>query len=150
MEFQLTYKPWIGTWVSARWRVGERLGDPDSGEEYERPDVKKRTSTVSGVDSPRHRAAVETTLLSTIMPLVEHMCITRYDDGDPREPGWVTIKTMGAAWVVQIKDPDSGTSFQSIGDTLDKALETAALLLSCDEAPWANDPFLKRKAAPKK
>jgi len=33
---------------------------------------------------------------------------------------------------------------------LDKALETASLMLACDEAPWSPDPFLKGKSGTKK
>lgn len=150
LEFQLTAKPWIGTWVSARWKVGERLGDPDSGIMYERPSVKKRTPDSSASPSVRHRAAVESDLLGKMLPLVEHCCVTQYDDGSPRETGWWTLKTMGSAWIIQVKDPDSGCSFQCVAETCDKALETAALLLSCDEAPWAPDPFLKRNKPTKK
>lgn len=81
-------------------------------------------------------------LLKDLPALVEHCCCRRYEDGDPREPGWFTVKTQGAAWVVQVKDPDSACAFSAVGDTLDKALESAELLLGCDEAPWEQDAWL--------
>lgn len=150
LEFQLTSQPWFGMWVGARWRVGTRLSSPVPEYSYGRPEVKKRTPSVPGVPSVRHRAPVESEILCKLLPLVEHCCVTQYDDGDPREPGWWTLKTMGSAWIIQVKDPDSGSSFQCVAETCDKALETAALLLSCDEAPWAPDPFLKRNKPTKK
>jgi len=111
--------------------------------------MKKKQA--SGDDKTvRHLAALESGILRDLLPLVEHMAVTRYDDGDARLTGWVTIKTQGAAWVVQVKDPDSGNSFQVVDAALDKALETASLMLACDEAPWSPDPFLKGKAATKK
>ena len=70
-----------------------------------------------------------------------------YDDDSPRETGWVTFKTMGAAWVFVVKDPDSGNSFQFVAETFDKGLDGISLLLACEDAPWASDPFLKKKKA---
>jgi len=70
------------------------------------------------------------------------MCLMQYEDGTPRVPGWITIKTQGAAWQVQVKDPDSCSSFAAVGPTLDQAIETAALLLACDDAPWEADKWL--------
>lgn len=150
LVFRLTHTPNVGMWVSGRQWRGERFPPHAAAYDYERPDVKKKTATTAAGGDARHRAAVETELLSKLLPLVEHCCVTRYDDGDPREPGWITVKTMGAAWVVQVKDPDSGASFQMIAESVDKALEGAALLLACDEAPWAPDPFLKKNKGGKK
>lgn len=111
--------------------------------------MKKKSAKV-GAEAGKHLAAVESTIFQGLMPLVEHCAIRQYDDGDPRDPGWLTVKTQGAAWVIQVKDPDSGCSFAAVADTLDKALETAALLLSCDEAPWEPDRFLAANAKKKK
>jgi len=97
-----------------------------------------------------HTAAMETETFRDLMPLVEHCALVRYDDGDQRVPGWITIKVQGAAWVVQVKDPDAGVSFAAVAETLDKALETAALLLACDEAPWEDDRWLKQQKAAKR
>lgn len=111
--------------------------------------MKRRVSKSSPEGQAQHLAPVETVRFSDMMSLVEHMAFRKYDDGEPREPGWVTIKTQGAAWVVQVKDPDGCVSFTAIGETLDKALETAGLLLACDEAPWEPDTFLAQAKARK-
>lgn len=111
--------------------------------------MKKKTSTAAAGDA-NHRVPIETETFVDLMPLVEHCALIKYDDGDPREPGWITIKTQGAAWCVQVKDPDAAVSFTAVGATLDKALETAALLLGCDEAPWEPDVWLAQKKRPKK
>jgi len=117
---------------------------------WERPTMKKK-ALQAGKNDAKHLAALESTLFSDLLPILEHCALTQYDDGDQRLPGWLTIKTQGAAWVVQVKDPDAGLSFTSIADTLDKALGTAALMLACDEAPWEVDPWLsaKKKAGKK-
>jgi len=111
--------------------------------------MKKRTAKAE-VSDAKHRAPVETEFFGELMALVEHCCVTKYDDGDPREPGWLTIKAQGSAWIVQVKDPDSAMSFSAVGATLDKALETANLLLGCDEAPWESDAWLASRKRPKK
>jgi len=105
----------------------------------------KKKATKTGEQNAKHLAALESTLFADLLPLIEHCAVTQYDDGDPRQPGWFTIKVQGAAWLVQVKDPDAAVSFQTIGDTLDKALGTAALMLACDEAPWEPDPWLAAK-----
>jgi len=111
--------------------------------------MKKKASKVSGGENVKHLAPVETNRFTDLLPLVEHCCFRQYDDGDPREPGWITIKTQGAAWCVQVKDPDACVSFTAVAETLDKALDTAALLLACDDAPWEEDRWLKQQRAGK-
>lgn len=112
----------------------------------------KKKSTKTGEQNAKHLAALESTVFADLLPLVEHMAVTQYDDGDPRVTGWITIKVQGAAWIVQVKDPDAAVGFTAIADTLDKALSTAALMLACDEAPWEPDPWLanKKQAGKKK
>ena len=114
--------------------------------------MKKKTapSANAGKDGPQHLAAVESNVFTKLMGLVTHCCVTKYEDGDPRKPGWFTIKTMGSAWVVQVKDPDACLSLSATGQTLDDALCLADLLLTSEEAPWEPDPFLKRNAGPVK
>jgi len=115
--------------------------------EFPRMAIKKRSAEVQQTN---HLAAVETSILDACMPIVEHCCLRQYEDGSPREPGWVTIKTNGAAWAVQVKDPDTCCSFVAVAATLDKALETASLLLACDDAPWEMDQWLAKAKMEKK
>lgn len=110
----------------------------------------RKKQAASAANGAKHLAPVESNYFAQLLPLVEHCAVRQYDDNDPREPGWFTVKTNGAAWVIQVKDPDGGVSFTAIGETLDKALETAALLLSCDEAPWEVDSFLVSAKARKR
>lgn len=106
----------------------------------------KRRTTPAGSSSQggaRHLAAVESNVFCKLPKLVEHCCVTRYEDGEPRKAGWFTVKTMGSAWVVQVKEPDAGLSMQCTAQSLDDALILADLLLASDEAPWEPDPFLR-------
>lgn len=107
----------------------------------------KRPVAGGGSGDGRHAAPVETEILRDHMPLVEHMAVTVYDDGTPRQPGYVTVRTQGRGWTVDVKDPDTCLSYRVLGETLDEAIETAALLLAGDAAPWEPDPWLRRTAA---
>jgi len=97
--------------------------------------------------SVKHIAALESNLFRDHMAIVEHMAMLQYDDGEPRKAGWVTLRCIGAAWQVVVKDPDGCASFTAVGRTLDEALDTAALLLGSDEAPWEPDAWLEKDAA---
>lgn len=100
--------------------------------------------------SAQHLAPVESNVLGALPNLIAHCCVVRYEDGDPRRPGWITIKTLGAAWVVSCKDPDACAGLTATADTLDNALAMADLLLGSEEAPWEADPFLKKLETGKK
>jgi hypothetical protein len=149
-KFVLDWLPRKGLHVSARLPLSAvGLDRSQATAEWDVPSMKKKAGkTAEGEGS--HLAPVETEYMKDLLPLVEHCCCRKYDDGDPREPGWITIRTVGSAWQVQVKDPDSGMSFAAVGATIDKALETAALLLGCDEAPWEHDQWLKKRKPPKK
>lgn len=111
--------------------------------------VKKR-SVESGASEAAHVAAVESVLLAKMHPLVAHCAATKYDDGSPRKPGWWTLKTMGAAWVVEVKDPDTCSRMVVVQQTVDDALALASVLLESDDAPWEPDPWLKANEAKQK
>lgn len=98
----------------------------------------------------KHLVPLESDVLRDHLPLIEHVAVLQYEDGEARQPGWITIRTSGAAWQVVVKDPDSASSFTAIAKTLDEALGTAALLLGCEEAPWEPDAFLARSKPKKK
>jgi len=147
--FELTARSRKGICVTAQWVRGDRLlGRQAAMFEWEFPSMAIKKRQVSKTDVT-HLAAVESTLFAQHMALVEHMALRKYEDGSDRETGWVTIKVVGAAWAVQVKDPDSATSFTAVGDTLDKAFDTANLLLACDEAPWEPDAWLAKTKAEK-
>lgn len=149
-RYALSFRPGKGIHVWLRYPrnvSAEQLSRPDR--EWKTPEMKKKASAVAAGDA-NHRVPLESEFFRDLMSLVEHCALVKYDDGDPREPGWFTIKTQGAAWCVQVKDPDAAVSFTAVGATLDKALETAALLLGCDEAPWEPDTWLAAKKRPPK
>lgn len=148
-EFTLRAVSRKGICVVARTRIDLRYGTDPGKVMWEYPSMKKKASKVGDGNPVKHLAPMESNLFAGLMPLVEHCALRQYDDGDAREPGWITVKTQGAAWCVQVKDPDACVSFTAVGETLDKALETAALLLACDDAPWEQDRWLMGQKAGK-
>ena len=104
----------------------------------------KKINLLSTADAtrPRHLAAVETNLLHQFPALIAHLAVTRYDDGDPRQVGWVQLRTQGAIWQVTAKDPDGAASLCATGGSIDDALALLELLLSAPDAPWEPDRYL--------
>lgn len=148
--FVLVAKRYWGVSIwSAMRGTEELLAWPDCDTYMEMAKMKRRNVTTE----PRnvlHLAAVESDYLTKLMPLVQHCCHTQYEDGSTRKPGWWTVKTMGSAWVVEVKDPDSCSRLTVVQQTLDEALMLASCLLESDEAPWEPDPWLKQNQAKKK
>lgn len=123
-------------------------GEPDTVTEFPVPEFfmkRKQVGQQPPKDGACHLAPVESGVFAKLHNLVAHCAVTRYDDGEPRTPGWFTVKTLGSAWVVQVKDPDAAAQLQTASDTLDNALTMADLLLGSEEAPWEPDPFLKAR-----
>lgn len=148
--YLLTSLPWKGICVVGMWTTCTPLVHLEPPRySWEFPSMKKKLGKLED-KLVKHLAALESEILRGLLPLLEHCAVRQYDDGDPREPGWFTVRTQGAAWVVQVKDPDSACSFAAVAETLDKALESAALLLSCDDAPWEPDSFLMASKAKKR
>lgn len=153
LDFKLKcwYVPRRGYYPHALVRLG---GGPIAGVLFAPPGfgAMKRKIVGGGPSSTlaSHLAPLESAVFGKLFNLVSHCCVTKYDDGEPRQPGWFTVKTSGSAWVVQVKDPDGCCQMSAIGNTLDDALALADLLLGSDEAPWEPDPWAKRKATEKK
>jgi len=112
------------------------------------PNVKKKTAAAAS-GPERHLAAVESEILRDHLAIIEHLAVTQYDDGDPRQPGWITIRTQGRAWVCDVKDPDSACSFRILATTVDELLESVQELLNSENSPWEPDQYLKSKSKPK-
>jgi len=146
----LTARPFVGMCLTALWyhARGTRAGrSPDV--QWRFPDVKK-PNMGKGASDARHLAAMETALFAQHLPVLEHMAVVRYDDGDARQPGWIRLGTLGSAWTMDVKDPQSEMAFRLVDQSVDTLWNTAALLLGCEEAPWVRDPYLAPKGRQKK
>ena len=148
--FTLQYLPFKGI----AWRAVRDPGDPRRALlphelQFPRCEMKKKDLPKSSAEG-RHLAAMESDRFSDMLSLIEHLAVTKYEDGDPRETGVIILRTNGVAYQAIVKDNDTGLCFTSSGKTLDEALETAALYLGTDSAPWEVDRYAKRGSPKKK
>lgn len=114
---------------------------------YDEVTAVKKKQPPKNTSGVKHLAAIESTIFAKCHGVVKHCSITQYEDGEPRKPGWITIKTLGSAWQVEAKDPDSCLSLRVLENSLDEALELLNLLLESEEAPWELDTWLQQQAA---
>jgi hypothetical protein len=144
----LQWVPWKGIYAVAVYGRCAMLHT--AGIVFPKPEwyVKKKGSQTAGASTAKHSAPIETELFRSLMGIVEHCAMTRYDDGDARQPGWVTVKTLGAAWQIQAKDPDGGCALTVTAASLDDALVLLDALLRADDAPWEPDQWLLAKKKP--
>lgn len=114
--------------------------------------VKKRkaAATPGPGDGPKHLAPIDTKLLASFPNLILFTSVVRYDDGDPRTPGWFQVKTDGSAWKVILKEPDTLSQMTLLGNTLDDAFTLAEMYAASDDAPWEPDLWARKNATKKK
>jgi len=145
--FHLTAERGVGTWVSARGVGADREHYPNPCPLHWRGLYVVKKRQVAPQTAAKHIAAMESAVFSKLHPIVAHCCATQYDDGEARKPGWLTVKTMGSAWVCEVKDPDSCCRLCVVQQTLDDALALLSVLLESDDAPWEPDPWLAQQRA---
>jgi len=120
---------------------------------YQEMEMKKKVRKDATAPGVKHVAPLESELFVKLHALAAHCAVTQYDDGDPRKPGWFTVRTLGAAWQIELKDPDTCQRMLVTQATLDDALLLATLLLDSEDAPWEPDPWMtqmKARSAKKK
>lgn len=143
LVYHVCSRRWWGCSVFAVSENGQVVWSYDGTGTYHGAFTMKRRTKAEGSPAVQHLAAMESVLFSKMHPLVAHCCCTQYDDGSARKPGWWTVKTMGSAWVVEVKDPDTCSRLVVVQQSVDDALALASILLESDEAPWEPDPWLK-------
>lgn len=142
-RFVISVKPYRGQFVREVW--GWTQGPyPQLDvllDERRRPSVKK--VKVGDRSSVKHLAAMESEMMRDRMAVVEALAMLQYDDGSPRQPGYLGVWTQGSAWVVRLTDKDAEASLTAEGRTLDEAMELLHMLLGAEDAPW--EPMGRRK-----
>jgi hypothetical protein len=104
-----------------------------------------RKVKVSERSTVKHLVAVESELFRDLMPIVEFGCMLQYDDGSPRQPGYVGFWSNGLSWFARATDKDADATLTTEGRTLDDALQLLSLMLGAEDAPWVSNPRKKRK-----
>jgi hypothetical protein len=136
------WKPWNGLWVRSAGRYSVSPVAPLFL--FPRPEtltMKRRLAvTAASVITP---ALPSTSTLWPKLPAIrEFLHATAYEDGTPRQPGYLTVRNKVTGIEVTLYDPDSGTRLPCRGRTLDEALTLTEQLLGVEEAPWESDRYL--------
>jgi hypothetical protein len=141
--FVITAKPFRGQFVvEVRRKTWGRAGrDGEVLEQRRRASVKK--VKLADRASVKHLASLELKALPDLTPIVQQLALLQYDDGQPRQGGYLGVWVNGSAWVVRVTDKDADAQLTAEGRTLGEALELLQLLLGADDAPW--EPCSRKK-----
>lgn len=145
----LTWRPWKGMYLLARTRTADGADLNNWADFWWRLcEVKKRQPMLPG-SLPRNLAMLASQYFLNHPAVIEHCAIRQYDDGTPRETGFLLLKTVGPAWNITAKDPDTDTFLTAVGESIDGALDTLQLLLGSDNAPWEADTWARDRRSGK-
>lgn len=107
--------------------------------------LKKKIPQSGQQSGPTSAADLSSVCFARLPHVLEHLAVVRYEDGSPRQPGSIFVRTLGVAWAVTAMDPDSGCRLPVVANSLDDALAALDLLLGAEDAPWEVDPYNKRR-----
>lgn len=150
LTFELFYRRGFG--YSAAWveRAGRRV------EMYESPlwwdgvkNMKRRRSEVTQ-DSGVAVASLDVKKWVELLPIIQHLAVRRYDDGEARTPGTITLRTIGSLWQAMCKDPDTRQEMPVVAQTFEDLLFLTAATLDAPDAVWQPDPWAEKMFAQKK
>lgn len=105
--------------------------------------VKRRV--VVGASGEKASAPTLSKVLNRWSQILAHCATLAYEDGCPRQPGWITIRTRGIEWECIAKDPDAGAQLIARGASVDDAMQLLNELLGADNAPWELDQYLSAR-----
>lgn len=141
VDVLVRYAPFHGLHPVCSYKPAKFRGQPLVVWGRPEKSMKRRCSKPSDpAGGPTHLAPVETNLLGMFGNIIAHLTEVRYDDGAPRRPGWLLLKTQGSTWSCFIKEPDAAAQMNVNAQTLDDLLILADMLLGADDAPWEPDP----------
>lgn len=143
VEYVISFAPFRGFYIVAwkRKTWGRSPGDGETLGERRRIDVKK--VKIRDRASVKALASLDSKALQMYPAIVDSIGLLQYEDGSPRQPGYLGVWVQGSAWVTRITDKDAEATLTTEGKTLDEALELLNLMLGADDAPW--EPVARRK-----
>lgn len=106
----------------------------------------KKKKKADALPASKHLAPVETTLFKDFMPIIEHLAMTQYEDGDPRKVGRISLTTFGGVWQAEVKDPDTVQQMRLTAQTFDDLILLLAVQLGSEDAPWEPDTWAMQQA----
>jgi len=139
----MRFLPFRGIRLWGVWSRGRSVGmlPSEAVQLREITSVKKVKLAERG--AVKHLAALESEYLAEVQPVVEALGMLQYEDSSPRQPGYLGIWTQGSTWFVRLQDKDADAQMTCEGRTVDEALDTLAVLLGSENAPW--EPCSRRK-----
>lgn len=150
-EVVLRYVPFTGWLLVAIRHPDDPLRVERSFDHWEYKEMKKRTPALSNPESSaEHLASMESDVFSKLHSIVRQCAVTRYEDGDKRQPGSLFISTQGSMWRVTVTEPDSCLKLTMMAATLDDALAGVCLALESESIPWEVDAYAMSKKPKKK
>jgi len=150
LTFELFFRRGFG--YSAVWceRAGRRVHMWEEPFWWEgAKNMKRRRSEVTQ-DSGVAVASLDLKKLVEFLPIVQHLAVRRYDDGEPRTPGVITLRTIGSLWQAMCKDPDTRQEMPVVAQTFEDLLYLTAATLDAPDAVWQPDPWAEKMFAQKK
>lgn len=147
---RVQWLPREGYWVVSSGEVGM----PDDKPFYFNPryegDAMKRRQAARPGDTVLPALSSASTHWPKLPAIREFISATKYDDGTPRTPGYVTVRNRLTTYEVTIYDPDGAARLSTRAPTLDAALSLMEQLLGVEEAPWEHDRYLADQQAKSK
>lgn len=134
----------IGVVEVRSWAWGPGNYDDRLIERRERCSVKK--VKVADRATVKHLAALESEMFREHLPIIECLAMLQYNDGSPREPGYLGMWTQGATWFVRVTDKTGEAQMTAEGRTAEEAWDTLSVLLGSEQPPW--EPTSRRKKKP--
>lgn len=92
----------------------------------------------------------ETVILKKCPALVEFISATAYEDGSPRQPGYVTIRNRVIEFEITLYDPDAGQRVSIRARLIDQCFAGVEAILQAVDAPWEPDQYLQGRLPKKK
>lgn len=141
--FAMRYAPFRGVCKAAWFVAGQSFDESlrTAKVVWEVTSVKK--VKVGDRSSVKHLAALESEMFREHLSVVEVLALLQYDDGTPRQPGYLGMWTQGATWFVRVTDKDAEAQITAEGRTAEEAWDNLALSLSLDSPPW--EPCQRRR-----
>lgn len=142
---------WIGYFV-CKWSVaGLEVPSWVHGFNIDEVKAMKRVEPLPEASVTTAQANPESKMWLKFPLIRQHLTVRVYDDGSPRQTSMIMVSVVGSMWRVTLKDRDSCTQLNCLGETVDAAHAALEVALGSDKTPWEPDVWAaERKPAKKK
>lgn len=142
--------PREGYWVVASGEVGKPYTQPFYFNPRYQGDAMKRRQAARPGDTVIPALPSASVHWPKLPAIREFISATKYDDGTPRTPGYITVRNRVTMYEVTMYDPDGAARICTRAPKLDDALSLMEQLLGVEDAPWEHDRYLAEQQAKQK